>query len=230
MLGMSEPMLDADKKNGRKAYLVRGFDGISVLIFSTSDVAAKKRGADELNGSFEDIESCVRKPEFDAFSKQGWVPAEVLIEHDWTVECGNCYMAVNSDLESPDGDELCPVFEGSEVWCSQGCKDDFHLSRRRREATMRALPRYLRRRWPEAEFVSGSASQWTDRTDRNAIVWFRFPGSIGRAELTVRATKTCIANGRRIGHVFVERRDLKAWYDFVGTPELYTGAEVVRLS
>jgi hypothetical protein len=98
-----------------KAYQVSdGNDGCCIY-FAANSATARREGAGEIGCEWEDIDYCNRRPEFDQFAP-GPVPAQVLIEHGWWFECGNCYAHVTED--TPD-----PQIDGYYVYCCQSCKD-----------------------------------------------------------------------------------------------------------
>jgi hypothetical protein len=65
------------------------FEGTSTFVFHHHGLAARREGANELDLDFEDVE-CSRKPYFDEYAEQGFVPREVLLDNGWWFECNNC--------------------------------------------------------------------------------------------------------------------------------------------
>lgn len=52
-----------------KAYQAREpYEGNCVVVFATNGAAARRKGASELEISFEDVESCNRMPSFDSYA------------------------------------------------------------------------------------------------------------------------------------------------------------------
>jgi len=222
-----------------KAYQVDGYDDSgSVIVFAKHSVIARRKGANELGIDFESVDSCSRRPGWDKYAEQGWVPVEDLVNSGWWFECTGCYARVTDEsLAAPRNDDeaadfeeeygrpwAMPVFTGRDVWCCQGCMDDWNHKRWLEKRAIAALPRYLRRKFPGAILVTGHASYWR-KSDRNAYIHFSFPGSKGTADLTVRACESDVRNGREKGRVMVPRQDLKAWYEWRGTPELFNESE-----
>lgn len=83
---------------GMKAYSVQG-DEYGTVVFAKHSVVARRKGANDLNIDFEDVESCRRMPELDEYAAAGKpVSWRVLVEeHGWQLECGWCYGRVYSD-------------------------------------------------------------------------------------------------------------------------------------
>jgi hypothetical protein len=189
------------KEQQRKAFQVSDTDGHGVIVFANTAVAARRIGANELNIEFECVDSCRRKPEFDKYAANAFVPKEVLLDHGWTFECFGCGRDVDSDLEgwhSHGERERCiklnPVFEGDKVYCCPSCKSRYERTEAARKALQeKAIADFQRRvlrRFPDAEFVEGRLSQHAYASQyhgqmcvQQIIVRFRFPGmKIGPAE------------------------------------------------
>lgn len=124
----------------KKAYTVReDEEGHAVVVFATSGAEARRLGGDELGLSFEEVDSCVRAPEFDAYAEAGKVPPMVAIEHGWWFECNHCGHKVDQDAEGPDGEELHPVADGQRVYCNAAHMMAEWRERRTREDRMNAV-------------------------------------------------------------------------------------------
>lgn len=118
---VDEPQLSS--ANTKRAYAVReDAEGQTVVVFATSGVAARRLGAEQLDLQFEEVDSCVRSPEFDAYAVSGKVPPLVLIKHGWQYECDHCGSILGFDTEGPDGFVVGPVSDGNNVYCN-----DAHL-------------------------------------------------------------------------------------------------------
>jgi len=104
-----------------KAYLI-DCDGEygAQLYFASTRGRAKAEAANDSDCCIVDILSCRRKPEYDIYAP-GPVPPSVLMEDGWWFECSGCGRNVYAD-EDEDGNELCPVIETRQVWCSPECK------------------------------------------------------------------------------------------------------------
>jgi len=104
-----------------KAYTVREEDeGHAVVVFASTNVAARRDGAGRLDAEFGSVE-CHRSPEFDAYAEAGKVPPLVMIAHDWWFECGHCGRTVSRDayLDDDEGEPMEPAADGQWVYCSE---------------------------------------------------------------------------------------------------------------
>lgn len=103
--------------SGLKAYSVQGNE-YGVIAFASSNVVARREGANELNIEFSDVESCRRLPELDGYAgRPGGVPWRLLVEeHDWSQECGHCQRRVYSDQPAR-------VWVADQVYCSAEHQD-----------------------------------------------------------------------------------------------------------
>lgn len=109
----------APTPRAKRAYTVReDGEGHCVVVFATSGAEARRLGGYKLDLSFEEVDSCVRAPEFDAYADTGKVPPLVAIAHGWWFECDYCGHKVDEDAEGPDGEELHPVADGQRVYCN----------------------------------------------------------------------------------------------------------------
>ena len=107
------------KTRAKKAYTVTEDDeGRSVVVFAKSGAEARRMGGHEHGLTFEEVDSCRRSPEFDAYVDAGKVPPLVMIEHGWWFECDYCGHRVDSGAEGPDGEELHIVADGARVYCN----------------------------------------------------------------------------------------------------------------
>ena len=80
-----------------RAYSVQGNDG-GCVVFATSNVLARREGADRLECTFPEIESCRLAPEFDVYAEAGHVPRQTLVEkHGWWQYCSYCENQVSAN-------------------------------------------------------------------------------------------------------------------------------------
>lgn len=103
----------------KKAYTASDDEGRAVVVFATGGAEARRLGAGKLDTTFEEVESCRRSPEFDSYADAGQVPPLVAIQHGWWFECRHCGHKIEDGHEGPDGEELQPVADGQDVYCSQ---------------------------------------------------------------------------------------------------------------
>ena len=97
------------------AFHVRCGHEASTIAFATSNVAARRLGANELGLEFEEITNCTRCADLDKYAAQGYVDTEVLIEeHSWVFECPGCFSLVSNLTEGRSYDKF------GEVHCP-GC-------------------------------------------------------------------------------------------------------------
>ncbi len=107
-----------------KAYHVgEGSEGEQVIVFSTSGAAARRKGGNELDLMFEEVEFCRRAPWADEFAGQPFIPAKAYHDAGWWLYCGNCENQLYDDAEDEDGNRLEIVYDGRHAYCDQGCKD-----------------------------------------------------------------------------------------------------------
>jgi hypothetical protein len=100
-----------------KAYSVQA-DEYGCIRFATSNVVARREGANELDVDFGDIQSCKRIPELDEYATKGRVPWKVLVEdHGWSQECGYCDSRVYNDEPDRVWSDT-----GEQIYCSVECQ------------------------------------------------------------------------------------------------------------
>ncbi|MBV6687309.1 hypothetical protein KV692_05305 [Xanthomonas euvesicatoria pv. physalidis] len=160
-----------------KAYQVDHYDQ-SVVIFDTSSVAARRRGAGEMDCEFSQVESCRRTPALDAYAP-GPVPPLVLIDNGWWFECGHCGCRI--DDESIEDDGLQPKEVGQAVFCSRSCWAEFAAQRRLREAAIAAICELVQTQFPQAEIIRAHVCDHRlEKGDRHGGILsscdFRLPG------------------------------------------------------
>lgn len=108
-------------------------EGRGVVVFATGGAAARRKGAGELELTFQEVDSCCRSPEFDRYAP-GPVPPLVMIDHGWWFECCHCGHHIDIYAVDPDGDELDPVADGQSVYCSKAHMMAEWAERRERQA------------------------------------------------------------------------------------------------
>ncbi|MCC2107965.1 MAG: hypothetical protein KDJ40_10555 [Hyphomicrobiales bacterium] len=176
------------------------------IYFASSNIAARRRGAnDHADGEIRDV-TCYRTPWADAFAHTQQVPASVAVANGWHFECAGCGARIDEntaceDLEpSQNGgfDEIVIRdiigFVDGPVWCSPSCKEvDDERRRARRDAEQAAIAgvrAMILRRFPDAIIsVPGHAYAGFTSIDGRYLVEeisqnFEFPGmKIGPATL-----------------------------------------------
>ncbi|MGV7193765.1 hypothetical protein [Xanthomonas axonopodis] len=139
-------MRDPDKL---KAYQVDHYDQ-SVIIFDTSSVAARRRGAIEMDCDFSEVESCRRAPGLDAYAP-GPVPPLAMISNGWWFECANCGCRIDDETVEDEG--LQPIEAGEFVFCSRACWAERAAQVRRREAAVAAICEIVQTQFPRAQII-----------------------------------------------------------------------------
>ena len=107
-----------------KAYAVtERSEAMTVIVFATSGIAARRKGANEHDTDFECIESCRRAPWADQYQSTGLIPAQAWIDNGYSQTCDYCETVIYGDTtEDEDGNEQEPIFEGVRAYCGPGCK------------------------------------------------------------------------------------------------------------
>ena len=177
------------------AYEVRELgEGHCVIAFATNSATARREGGNELDCSFNEVESCNRRPQFDHYAP-GPVPKTVLIEHGWWFECQHCSRRVSEDMqqeaedEGEEYDHLEVVTDGDAVYCSRSCVMGEFVERRAYKAAQAALIEFFAVSHPdcfiEGVWVSRAPLQGPDRLGHaQALLYFKFPGSQHSATFT----------------------------------------------
>lgn len=151
-----------DKK--LKAYVVREDDeGSCAIVFATDSATARREGGNELNLSFEEVESCRREPAFDEFAP-GPVPLHATLAAGWWHQCSNCDVRFEQkgrygDGDPGDGDDREDAFEpvrssGGSNYCSPTCLMKGWAERRNRESRKHAAIEAAATRWPNATRIT----------------------------------------------------------------------------
>nr|WP_029766850.1 hypothetical protein [Pseudomonas sp. P818] len=107
-----------------KAYAVtERSEAMTVIVFASSGIAARRLGANEHDTEFECIESCRRAPWADRYQNTGKIPAQAWIDNGYSQTCDYCETGIYGDTtKDEDGNEQEPIFEGVHAYCGPGCK------------------------------------------------------------------------------------------------------------
>ncbi|MCJ1879667.1 hypothetical protein [Pseudomonas nitroreducens] len=107
-----------------KAYHVgEGSEGEHVIVFATSGAAGRRKGGNELNLEFDEVEFCRRAPWADEFAGQRFIPAKAYHQNGWWLYCNHCETRLYEDAEDEDGNPRQLVYDGQHAYCDQACKD-----------------------------------------------------------------------------------------------------------
>lgn len=105
-----------------KAFIVETDDpDETVIAFATSNVAARRQGADEIGTDFGSV-SCRRAPWADQYAGQPFIPAKAYHDAGWRLDCDHCGTQLYDDAEDDDGNPLQIVYDGRHAYCDSGCK------------------------------------------------------------------------------------------------------------
>lgn len=177
-----------DKPKLPKAFSVQS-DNEGIIIFSMTNVDARRRGASCLDEEFGDV-SCRRAPYADKYLWLGRVPRKALVEEfGWYQECSYCSYHVDED----DSER---VWHGDGLYCSSECLArrlnsdmDYAREAREREAAEREAVERAKIKFPGASHFSAISVY------RNGIVVrFRFPG--GKWPATWRIDESTVSGDR----------------------------------
>lgn len=169
-------------------------EGHCVIRFATSGAAARREGANELDCGFNEVEHCLRRPQFDQYAP-GPVPHAVLIEHGWWFECRHCGRRVTETMQQEAEDEgeehehLEVITDGDAVYCSHSCVMEEFVERRAQKAAQAALIEFFSLMYPDCVigsiWVSRAPLQGPDRLGHaQALLYFKFPGAQHDATFT----------------------------------------------
>lgn len=158
-----------------KAYHVQA-DEYGTICFATSNVQARREGANELEVEFGDV-SCKRIPGADKYAEKGSVPARALVEEfGWWQECGYCNAHVDDETESR-------VWDGDTAYCGIECQArridrdrDYQI-----ECEKKAEAERLAEGQARAEFPGISEVIARHNYKGEIVVCFNFPGGKQRA-------------------------------------------------
>lgn len=165
-----------------KAYTVHDGGDHSVIQFATSNVVARREGANELGCEFNEVDYCKRSPEFDEY-EPGPVPPLVAIKHGWWFECRHCGQQTDEYSEGPI------IEEGNGVFCSPVCEMADYIKSRAQVAADVALLDVFDAKFPGAIVLHAYASldgyrleagtQFGPRGSNGSMITFKFPGGDG---------------------------------------------------
>jgi hypothetical protein len=167
-----------------RAYVIHDGDEGWSIQFATSNVAARRRGAAELDADFAEV-TCHRQPAFDAYAEDGHVPTAVQIEAGWWFECHGCGRRLERDMGdyAEDGEttyEDVVYDEHDHAYCSDDCLtyDRLYrvLNRQEELRWVRLLTEALLRHLPLAE-VHRTYTYASQGRIVEASVDAHFPGS-----------------------------------------------------
>jgi hypothetical protein len=175
------------------------------IVFHKDGTAARRLGANELDVNPEYV-TCKRRPLFDKYAEQGFVPPKVLIEnHEWYFECENCF---NHISESTIEDLSQVVYSGRRVFCNQACYDAREKRKQAVNNTYAEFKTECKKRFPQLTIIQFRGG-WPKLTP---FAYFKFPGS--KYLCSIRLTQ----EGEY--RVFIANGDLKAWEKFQGKTDI----------
>ncbi|EEW1783257.1 MULTISPECIES: hypothetical protein [Escherichia] len=162
-----------------KAYYVQG-DEYGIIRFATSNVVARREGANELEEEFNCV-SCKRFHGADKYAELGRVPSRVLVEEfGFWQECTYCRCHVDEETEGR-------VWVGDSVYCDMECEArwinhrlDCEAERKRTHEAEQAAIAEAEAKFPGITDVTAYIGHKKDIT-----VYFRFPGGLEKASWTV---------------------------------------------
>ena len=161
-----------DKK--LKAYVAREDDeGNCAIVYATNSATARRDGGSELNLSFEEVDSCRRAPEFDAYAP-GPVPLHATLAAGWWHECSHCGVRFEQEGRHCYGDPgddddredpFEPVRSAGSNYCSPTCVMKEWADRRDRKNRDQATIEATVTRWPEASQIASyqTSKPWPER-------------------------------------------------------------------
>ncbi len=170
-----------------KAYKVEaGWGDKCCVVFATNNATARREGAQDMDISWEEVESCRRAQEFDQYAP-GPIPPMAYIENGWWWECFNCGRRVSEDMADEienDGlnpDDFTPTPDGQRIYCCHAClMQDWH-SKRANENARANLIEVVESKFPGCQIttihVHGKRLKPTPTGHGvNAKADFKFPG------------------------------------------------------
>lgn len=169
-----------------KAFIVQTDDPEeSVVRFATTNVAARREGANEIGTDFNMV-SCKRLPWADKFVG-GRVPESAYIENGWWFECATCSERVNDDTTAP-------VFALDLVFCCEKCHCAEVADRNAAEARKQEIIESLLAKFPGVEVTYAS------KDEVRRVANFKFPGGNEQATWVLGEDTVSVAT-----------RDVDAW-------------------
>ena len=142
-----------------KAYVVRGDDEFSMLVFAPSPGQAKAMCMGNWGDDYIWLRA-TREPKLDRYGSPNNIPAYVLVGMGWWFECHNCGMTINEDgLYDSHKDPLKAVGTyNSAIYCDEGCETFFAQERYKEKGTKATLKAHYEGRisarfGPDIDFV-----------------------------------------------------------------------------
>ena len=128
-----------------------------------------------------DYYAIIRKPEFDQYAEQGWVPAQAWIESGGWLECAHCGNQVDPELWNYDLDKpMEPVYVGAWVYCSVACQRAEQERKEQNRQKRQQILDEFRARFPFCEPVVGQFFY----VNTGDAIEFTFPGGKGFWDFT----------------------------------------------
>lgn len=196
-------MSTADKPL-RAFHVGEGSEGEHVIVFATSSAAGRRKGGNELDLMFEEVEFCRRAPWADQYAGQQFIPAKAYHDAGWWLYCNNCEAQLYDDAEDEDGNPLQIVYDGRHAYCDSNCKVFREQEIARYNAAGQAFKEKVLAARPDLTFTDWQIG-WPRITQ---MVKFTFPG--GQYSGSVRDQKATgelelwIAQGDRAAWDFYE--------------------------
>lgn len=154
------------------------------IIYATSNIAARRQGANEYGDGELSYVTCNRAPWADRYHGKP-IPIDLMVLHGWWFECGHCGKRIDEDLlwEKQIEPEDLIGFEHSVSYCDARCEAGAALDKAHREHLqkrwLRRFAKIVKRRFPEAVPVLKHAYASHDGTRyrlQEVTVAFDFPG------------------------------------------------------
>jgi len=168
------------------------------VVFARSNIEARRMGANLLNMDEIGGLTVQRRPDFDQYADTG-VPARVLVEEGWWLECFGCDLRISDCGMEDAGLPVSGIvgYEQGRVYCSHTCRMESQAEDAARDAFGKAfldmLQDVVRSRFPGAaiHFGDGRHHAYVPRywplVVQQASVEFDWPGQkIGPASLEYR--------------------------------------------
>lgn len=190
-------MGDIQKAKPVKAFVVSNGDPeCDTIQFATTNVAARRKGASEIDDDFGSV-SCRRLRWADEFAGK-WIPAKAYIDNGWRVSCTGCgdYVSEDAYRTNDDGEDvpLDPVYRDTHVFCCPNCEATHDAAVAEQDAKFAAFERRAREARPDLEYKSfRGAYPYITMTGEFTFAGAKYGGSVrdeGDGEL-----KWFIANG-----------------------------------
>lgn len=171
----------------------------AVVVFCETESQAAIQGASEMLAQPEDVRVS-RKPLFDQFAEQGWVPARVLFENRWLFSCTFCDRRLDDDDE--DFDPVEPQFHDEKAFCSEYCLNRWMSAKRQLAEEIAKVCGELKAKFPTIRIETVCGSWGIIHPIR---VKFRFPE--GKYSVVWESNKPT--------EFQISKIDIPAWRDYV---------------